>query len=377
MNELDTEQRKEYEGLQAENNKTLQDITRAKNELDELAYKVNAQDNRLRMDNQRMKVINLKEEIKVLEAKKSDLDIQLNESNMSIPELRDRLLAKLKEDKERMKDAEDRSRDLKRATDNLDKKIRDMEDEILGNNALTENNKKKFEAMYEVEKEITEFIDNFDNNREKARDKMGQLQQTIVATLENMSALMTAMKTIPTMEDHEKMVNDLKFTQKQKDNAEETLRLVQGQLMKRQKDLEKIEQFETTLPQQLSKMKERYQEMNTEIKKFERVDQIKQEMIDKRATLLADTHDLVMRTGMLGEERRTVDMELNSKRQKLNQHDMYSEYTELEHKIDQNEQLINNIKNFIASKEQYMNGDNVIQENKKLQTQINDLLLGK
>lgn len=258
MNELDTEQRKEYEGLQAENNKTLQDITRAKNELDELAYKVNAQDNRLRMDNQRMKVINLKEEIKVLEAKKSDLDIQLNESNMSIPELRDRLLAKLKEDKERMKDAEDRSRDLKRATDNLDKKIRDMEDEILGNNALTENNKKKFEAMYEVEKEITEFIDNFDNNREKARDKMGQLQQTIVATLENMSALMTAMKTIPTMEDHEKMVNDLKFTQKQKDNAEETLRLVQGQLMKRQKDLEKIEQFETTLPQQLSKMKERY-----------------------------------------------------------------------------------------------------------------------
>jgi hypothetical protein len=34
--------------------------------------------------------------------------------------------------------------------------------------------------------------------------------------------------------------------------------MVQGQLMKRQKDLEKIEQFETTLPQQLEKMKERY-----------------------------------------------------------------------------------------------------------------------
>ena len=59
---------------------------------------------------------------------------------------------------------------------------------------------------------------------------------------------MTAMKTIPTVEEHEKIINDQKFTQKQKDNAEETLRLVQGQLMKRQKDLEKIEQFETTLP---------------------------------------------------------------------------------------------------------------------------------
>ena len=68
---------------------------------------------------------------------------------------------------------------------------------------------------------------------------------------------MVAMKTIPTVEEHEKIINDLKFTQKQKDNAEETLRLVQGQLLKRQKDLEKIEQFETTLPQQLEKMKER------------------------------------------------------------------------------------------------------------------------
>ena len=42
------------------------------------------------MDQGRMKVINLKEEIKNLESKKADLDIQLNESNMSVPELRER-----------------------------------------------------------------------------------------------------------------------------------------------------------------------------------------------------------------------------------------------------------------------------------------------
>lgn len=100
---------------------------------------------------------------------------------------------------------------------------------------------------------------------------------------------MTAMKTIPTVEEHEKIINDLKFTQKQKDNAEETLRLVQGQLLKRQKDLEKIEQFETTLPQQLEKMKERYNEMKEEIKKFENVENIKKDMIERRQRLAAET----------------------------------------------------------------------------------------
>merc|ERR1712150_129296 len=264
-------------------------------------------------DQGRMKVINLKEEIKNLESKKADLDIQLNESNMSVLELRERLLNKLKEDKEKMKEYDDRSRDLRRAVDNIDKKLREYDDEILGNNQLREDDKKKYEAMYEKDKEMNDFLNNFDSNRTKAREKMGQIQEQIVTTLENVSNLMQAMKTIPTMEDHEKIANDLKFTQKQKDNAEETLRLVQGQLMKRQKDLEKIEQFETTLPQQLAKMKERYKEMSDEIKKFDRVEEIKQEMIDKRQRMLSDTQELVMRTGALQEERRNVEQELNKK----------------------------------------------------------------
>lgn len=163
------------------------DVHRCKNEFEELTYKVHQQENRLRMDQTRMRVINLKDEIKTLEGKKADLDIQLNESNMSIPELRERLLAKLKEDKERMVESEARSRDLKRAIENIDKKIRDTEDEILGNNKLSEENKKKYEAMYEVEKEMNDFITNFESNREKVREKMHTLQNSIVATLENTS----------------------------------------------------------------------------------------------------------------------------------------------------------------------------------------------
>merc|ERR1711976_458683 len=141
--------------------------------------------------------------------------------NMSIPELRERLLAKLKEDKEVMVQSQERARDLRRAVDNIDKRVRDTEDEIMGNNKLSEDNKKKYEAMYEVEKEMNDFISNFDMNREKVRDKMASLQNSIVQTLENISNLMNAMKTIPTMEEHDKIVKDLKFTQKQKDNAEE------------------------------------------------------------------------------------------------------------------------------------------------------------
>lgn len=52
----------------------------------------------------------------------------------------------------------------------------------MGNNKLTHENKKKYEAMYEVETEMNDFIGNFESNREKVRDKMAQLQNSIVAT---------------------------------------------------------------------------------------------------------------------------------------------------------------------------------------------------
>jgi predicted nucleic acid-binding Zn-ribbon protein len=58
----------------------------------------------------------------------------------------------------------------------------DTEDDIMGNNKLTHENKKKYEAMYEVETEMNDFIGNFESNREKVRDKMAQLQNSIVAT---------------------------------------------------------------------------------------------------------------------------------------------------------------------------------------------------
>jgi intraflagellar transport protein 74 len=40
----------------------------------------------------------LKETIETLDGKRNDLAVQLNESNLSFPEARDRLLARIKED---------------------------------------------------------------------------------------------------------------------------------------------------------------------------------------------------------------------------------------------------------------------------------------
>lgn len=98
INELDPEQKSEYEALIQENRQLVHDINNKRVELDEVNSKLSMAENRLRMDSQKLKGHLLKDQITELESKKADLEIQLNEANLSFPEARDRLLARIKDD---------------------------------------------------------------------------------------------------------------------------------------------------------------------------------------------------------------------------------------------------------------------------------------
>ncbi len=67
-------------------------------QMEELLNRLANAENKLRMDSQKLKEQLLRDQIQELETKKTDYEIQLNEANLSIPEARDRILARMKED---------------------------------------------------------------------------------------------------------------------------------------------------------------------------------------------------------------------------------------------------------------------------------------
>ena len=60
------------------------------------------------MDSQKLKGQLLKDQIAQLEVKKTDYEIQLNEANLSIPEARNKILARIKEENNSMSNMEKR-----------------------------------------------------------------------------------------------------------------------------------------------------------------------------------------------------------------------------------------------------------------------------
>ena len=99
-----------------------------------------------------------------MESKKSDLELQLNEANLSFPEARDRLLNRIKEDNAFITNTDKRIKEVRRNVDNYEKKIRELQQEAEDKKSQ-EQDKQKYEILYQRDKEMTDYINNFENTR--------------------------------------------------------------------------------------------------------------------------------------------------------------------------------------------------------------------
>lgn len=86
-------------------------------------------ENRLRMDTHKLKGQMLREQISELDRKKNDLELQLNEANLPFDQARDRLLNRIKSDNAEIQNTEKRIRDVKKNTDNYEKRKRELDNE--------------------------------------------------------------------------------------------------------------------------------------------------------------------------------------------------------------------------------------------------------
>ena len=79
INELDPDQRSEYEGLLNENRQLINNINMQRNELEDLNSILSQAEAKLRMDDKKQKYKSLKEQVVALDRRKEDLEVQTNE----------------------------------------------------------------------------------------------------------------------------------------------------------------------------------------------------------------------------------------------------------------------------------------------------------
>jgi intraflagellar transport protein 74 len=166
LNDLDPEQRNEYDRLKRENQTLQTDINGQRQELEDVNSRLAQAEARLRADTLKQRSQHLRDEKTQLSKRKEDLELQTNEMNLPFPEARERLMNRIKQDNAEIKMQEKEVADARKIVETYNKSIKDIENDLAGN-ATQEKTEdaQKFEILYQKEQEISDFTMKFESEK--------------------------------------------------------------------------------------------------------------------------------------------------------------------------------------------------------------------
>ena len=350
LNELDPDQRRDYETMKQENKTIVEHIFNIRKQLERVNARLATLEAQLKADHLKQKAQNFREERAQLIRKKEELELQTNEKNLPFPEARERLMKRAREDKDEIQHLEQRTSDMKGRIESLKKQIREHEIDML-ERKKNEADQDTHKVMQQKEKEIDDFMGNFEQTMAQTEEDMKKEEELIEVLLEHISKTIRISKNLGKPEDLKELEGGIGHTVELNVDAERTLARVRVELDDRKKDLEKINGLEQKIQKEMKQTTEKLELMQSEIAtKFANQDSVRKEyeqartrMVKKRSLLM----ELKDALALLSDE---YQLKAETKRAKLVQSEVFKSLNEKEVQMMQNEQGIYNMKQYIESK---------------------------
>jgi len=127
---------------------------------------------------------------------------------------------------------------------------------------------KKYEAVYERDRKMQEFIDEFPTVHAEEVANLGKLRSTIVALLKHISKQLQSTENLPDAQQLSEMKDELSFKEQKLKNSKNTLTLLNTDLQLRKEELDKINILDKKIFQELKTLKDKIESMNIEMSQF-------------------------------------------------------------------------------------------------------------
>jgi intraflagellar transport protein 74 len=349
LNELHPDQHREYEVLQEENQHLSQELSESREELDQVNQRLMALEAHVRSDILRTRSQQLLEARKEANEELERLEIEARQCSMSVPEQREILLSKVKTDNADIVAAEKRNSELKLEKERLKNQIQEVTADA--QERKDDNDQQKYEILFTKDKEMTQFIDSFDDSRKEEERKMKEKQDSISVLLENISKAVSLQAGVTPDGHLRDMEDELDFKSRQLQNSENTQNRLEAELTKRQGELEKIESLDTKISLELQQVEAKMRQYEEEIEtKFDRVGDLRQDG-EQRLRLLEDRKRfLESRVSALRQQVGFLKLKNEGRKQELADDQAASNLDAHEQKIRQFGQTLHTLRSFIQQK---------------------------
>ncbi|CEM04647.1 unnamed protein product [Vitrella brassicaformis CCMP3155] len=348
LNELHPDQREQYEGFQNENETLLQEVRAHRAELDDVTRRLADVEARLRSDAYRLKFQQLREAASELQERKGELEKLTAHTRLSIPEQRELLKTKVRDDNAVIVQSEQQVGEVRADIDRYRRQLQELEEE---GKHMKENEHEKYQLLFRKDQEMTTFMANYESARQAEEEHIQAKQSRVVSLLESITRSCERQAAMPTSDRVKDMTEELDFKSEQLGNAQTTHVRLQGELQKRHEELQKITTLDEKIAAELQSLEERRQFMTQEMAgKLSDVDRVREDGRREKIELEERRERLYGRRDVLKQQVNFVKINLDSKRQLLADHETHQALETQEQKLKHFEQNLYHLRTFIHSK---------------------------
>ena len=372
LEELGKDKVDQYNRLLKENKEMLSNAEQQRRQLTDLTLAVNSQEEALKQDPLRKKGAQLTADKKMYEEQLRDLNEQEDDESLPFDEAKKRLLKKIKDDNEQIQDMENQKSSISNQIKEMKEKIHQVEANL---EASKGGQSEKHKQLQVKDAEMTKYLEGYKDQKDKLVKNVISGEKNIVHLLRHISSELSRSSALPSQGDVSQMKGDLAFKQSQFENAETTLQRVTLELNERKQDLERVEELERKMNQEMDNLNQKMEEMREEIVVFENLDALKARAEHEKRTFASRKKVLKKRRDALKVALRVQADEFEKKRKSPQDQEKITELETLEKKLRAMEDNLFVMKEFVNEKGAETNIGPIKDEVRGLSYEINQMLV--
>ena len=370
--DLDPDQKNEYESIREENQNYVLQIYQLREEMADLNAQLVEGENMLRNNPNKMEAHKLKDSINLLKRKKEELELQTNESGLSIDELKQRLMAKAKEQTMEKNNIDKKIPDTRKLIEANKKAIIEIEKEM--KSQQSSDNTKAVDSIAEKDKEISAFIENHENIKRAHYKEIRAKEEVVLVLLHNIAEKINLGE--KPLEGGTGIKERIKEKKDMIEKSENTLEEAKAKYEELVIKLDRLDKLDETLKKDIDNYKEKLLRLNNDISnKFDKVEEqkdfLKRDAERKQKLLIILNQNKENYNKLLT----SLTLKNRTKNTQLEDNDIYKRLHELEVKMQQNENTIYSLQSYIDSKANENQYGNLLKDCMELQQKINNELL--
>jgi len=286
---------------------------------------------------------------KTLDEKLEALKVEAQQGSMSVPEQRELLLIKVKSDNAEIVAMEKRNSELKLEKERYKAQMQEVAADT--QERKDDNDQHKYEILFAKDQEMTTFIDGFEAAKTEEKRKLQEKQDSIILSLENISKALSLSNNVSPEGHLREMEDELDFKSKELQNSETTQNRLEGELAKRQGELDKIESLDLKITDELRQVETRMKQYEDEIEhRLDRVDEMRSAGQEQLNQLEVRKHALEQTEPALRQQIQCMKLKYDSKKQQLQDDEAAAGLDEQEKNVCRFGQTLNALSSFLKQK---------------------------